>query len=182
MIGDDFMKLNIHGRKLEVTPAIRSYMETKAAKLDKFFKNSDDLSANVVIKTDGRNQIVEITLPIKKVVFRVEETNSDLYASIDRAVDKIERQIRKNKTKLKHKKYNLDELLEDYKEEKDDEHKIVRRKTIESKPMSEDEAILQMELTDHDFFMFENSETGNISLLYKRKDNDFGVIEMEKCR
>lgn len=175
------MKLNIRGKKLEVTDAIRSHIEKKILKLDKFFKNNEEFEASVVIKTDGRKQIVEITLPIKKVVFRAEEESSDLYVSVDKAVDKIERQIRKNKTRLNHKKYHFDEIFEDYIEEEEENNDIVRRKSIKPKPMNEKEAILQMELLGHDFFMFESSKTGCVSLLYKRKDNNYGVITMEKC-
>ena len=95
------MLLNIRGSKLEVTEAIRSYVESKLKKLDKYFENPDENTANVVIRTRGIEQIVEITIPIKKAVLRAEESHKDLYASIDLVIDKLERQIIKNKTRIK---------------------------------------------------------------------------------
>ena len=97
------MKLNIRGSKIEITDAIKSYLEGKVQKLDKYFENPEEINANIVVKTKGIDQTVEITIPIKKAILRVEESNKDLYSSIDLAVDKLERQIRKNKTKIKQK-------------------------------------------------------------------------------
>lgn len=176
------MKLNIRGSKLEITDAIKSYLESKVQKLDKYFENPEEITANIVAKTKGVNQTVEITIPIKKAILRVEESNNDLYSSIDLAVDKLERQIRKNKTKIKQKN-NRDrfDMFVDFEIEEDFEEPetIVKRKTIDMKPMSEEEAILQMDLLGHEFFIFKNSDTDNNSVLYKRKDGNYGIIEMK---
>ena len=94
---DDDMKFNIRGNKLEVTEAIKNYVEEKLGKLDKYFENADELSGNVLLRVQGKEQIVEVTIPIKKYILRAEESHEDLYASIDLVVEKLERQIRKNK-------------------------------------------------------------------------------------
>lgn len=176
------MKLNIRGSKLEVTDAIRSYIESKIAKLDKYFENPDGLTANIVVKTRGIDQIAEVTIPIKRAVLRAEESNKDLYASIDFAVDKLERQIRKNKTRIKQKpnRESMDVFI-DF-EIEDDEvptETIVKRKTIDMKPMSEEEAILQMNLVGHEFFVFKNADTNTDAVVYKRKDGNYGILEMK---
>ena len=164
------MKLTIHGDKLVVTDAIKSYIEEKLAKLDKYFENPEDLSANIVVRTRGIEQIIEVTIPIKKAILRSEESHKDLYAAIDKVTDKLERSIRKNKTKIKRRKEENMDVFLDFEVEEEAEQKIVKRKTIDNKPMSEEEAILQMELLDHDFFIFENTETNNVCVIYKRKD------------
>lgn len=176
------MKLNIRGSKLEITDAIKSYLESKIQKLDKYFEDSDEIVATIVAKTKGINQTVEITIPIKKAILRVEESNKDLYTSIDLAVDKLERQIRKNKTKIKQKnnKERFDIFVDFEVEEFTEEPQtIVKRKTVDMKPMSEEEAILQMDLLGHEFFIFKNADTDSNAVLYKRKDGDYGIIEMK---
>ena len=172
------MKLTIHGDKLVVTDAIKSYIEEKLAKLDKYFENPEDLSANIVVRTRGIEQIIEVTIPIKKAILRSEESHKDLYAAIDKVTDKLERSIRKNKTKIKRRKEENMDVFLDFEVEDEAEQKIVKRKTIDNKPMSEEEAILQMELLDHDFFIFENTETNNVCVIYKRKDKSYGLIEI----
>ena len=177
------MKLNIRGSKLEITDAIKSYLESKVQKLDKYFENPSEISATVVAKTKGVNQTIEITIPIKKAILRVEESNRDLYSSIDLAVDKLERQIRKNKTKIKQKNNRerfdtfVDFEVEEYPET--ESQTIVKRKTVDMKPMSEEEAILQMDLLGHQFFIFKDADTNSNAVLYKRNDGDYGIIEMK---
>ena len=176
------MKFNIRGSKLEVTDAIRNYIETKLQKLDKYFENGDEVVANVLIKTQGLEQKVEVTIPIKRLILRSEESQKDLYAAIDLVTDKLERQIRKNKTRIKEKKIkdSIDMFVDfDVTDDEDREEKIVKRKMIDLKPMSEEEAILQMNLLGHEFFAFENSDTNNNSVLYRRKDGNYGIIEMK---
>ncbi len=174
------MKFNIHGKKLEVTESIKGYIENKIGRLDKYFDNPDNITATVVIKLVGKKQVVEVTINTHSFVIRGEESNSDLYASIDLVSDKIERQIRKNKTRM-HKKINKDKIkdfnlsYEDDVEEKSDI--IVKRKVIETKPMDEEEAILQMELIGHDFFVFKNANTDEFNIIYKRKEGNYGIIE-----
>ena len=175
------MKKNIRGDKLVVTDSIKSYIEEKIDKLTKYFDN-DEIEAKIVIKVVNNKEIIEVTIPTNKYTLRAEERNEDLYAAIDLVVDKLERQIRKNKTKLndRYKKesfmdFNFD-FIEEFERDKDEEEVIVKRKTIDIKPMDEEEAILQMELLNHDFFMFKNIDEDCISVLYKRKDGKFGII------
>lgn len=175
------MKYNIRGNKVTVTDSIKDYIQTKLGKLDKYFENPEELTANVVIRVKGIDQIVEVTIPAKKIILRGEEHNKDLYAAIDIVSEKIERQIRKNKTRMKKRK-NKDTIVEgiilDFEtEEPQEDKKIVKRKIVEMKPMSEEEAILQMDLIDHDFFIFKDESTNEIAVVYKRSDNDYGIIE-----
>ena len=129
------MKFNIRGNKIDVTPAIKSYIEEKIGRLDKYFENPQDVSATVVIRVRGNEQIVEVTIPVRKGILRGEQSHSDLYAAIDVVSDKMERQIRKNKTKLKKQKSNFVEFNMDFETEKDEneESAVVKRKTIEMK-------------------------------------------------
>ena len=172
------MLLNIRGDKIEVTDSIKNYIEEKLKRLDKYFENPEDLKANIVVRTRGIDQIIEVTIPIKKAILRAEETNKDLYAAIDKVTDKLERSIRKNKTKIKRRKVENMDVFLDFEVEEEEEQKIVKRKQINNKPMNEEEAILQMDLLDHDFFIFQNTETNNMSVIYKRKDNSYGIIEI----
>ena len=175
------MKFNIRGNKMDITPAIKSYIEEKIGRLDKYLENPNDITANVVTKVRGKDQIVEVTIPIKKIILRGEESHSDLYAAIDLVTDKIERQIRKNKTKINKiekdaaKKLNL--VLEEISDEIEENDKIVRRKELNTKPMDEEEAMLQMEMLGHDFFIYKDRDTKRICILYKRKDGNYGLIE-----
>ena len=173
------MKCKIRGEKIKVTASIQEYIETKLSKLDKYFKEVD-VEANVLIRIRGKEQIIEVTIPYDKYTLRSEDRQEDLYAAIDLVIDKLEGQIRKTKTKLKkHVKptddfFNFDyELTQDEKEET----KIVKRKTIEMKPMDEEEAILELELLGHDFFIYKDVNTNEVNVLYKRKDGNYGVIE-----
>lgn len=172
------MKLTVRGNKLEVTDSIRNYVEEKLGKLDKYFEEADEINANVLFRIQGKNQIVEVTVPIKKYILRAEESNEDLYASIDLVVEKLERQIRKNKTRIKERKVkdipviNFEAIIEE-----EPKTTIVKRKSVEMKPMDEEEAVLQMELLGHEFFVFQDIDTDSISVLYKRKDGNYGIIE-----
>ena len=175
------MKFNIRGQKLEVTDAIRSYIEGKIGRLEKYFENPADITANVLIKVRGKDQVVEVTIPAPKLILRGEESNKDLYASIDLVSDKLERQIRKNKTRMnsKNNKKNVTDFIAEFSvdELELDKNVIAKRKHIEMKPMNEEEAILQMELLSHEFFVYKDSENNNVCILYKRKDGDYGIIE-----
>lgn len=178
------MELNIRGDKIKITKAMKDYIEEKISKLDKYLEKGKDVKANVIVKVKGHEQTIEITIPLKSFILRSEETQEDFYAAVDKTIDKLERQVRKNKTRLmtKHEKasydFNFDSIVVDKKEEKED-HKVVKRKTIEVKPMSEEEAILQMDLLGHQFFMYKDSETMEIAVVYKRKDGNYGVLESE---
>ena len=175
------MKFNIRGSKIVVTDAIRSYIETKIGRIDKYFENPDDMTANVLIKESGVEQKIEVTIPIKSTILRGESANKDLYAAIDLVVEKLERQIRKNKTRMH--KINKDVVAEfidfEVSKEETEEENIVKRKTIEMKPMNEEEAILQMNMLGHDFYIFKNSDTDEVAVVYKRKDNQYGIIDVK---
>lgn len=173
------MKYNIRGDKMVITDAIKDYTEAKLGKLEKYFKD-DEITANVLTRVRGNSQIVEVTIPTNKFVLRSEEENEDLYAAIDLVSDKLERQIRKNKTRLnRNVKDNVKEFNFDFdiKDEEEANEKIVKRKKIETKPMDEEEAILEMELLGHNFFVYKDMDTNNTCVLYKRKDGNYGLIE-----
>lgn len=175
------MDILIRGDKVKVTKAMNDYIIEKLSRLEKYIEDYNHVKANVVIKVKKIGQKVEVTIPLKKFILRAEETQDDVYAAIDVITDKIERQIRKNKTKLQSKKIkdNKDILLDFIIDDVDDENKIVKRKTIEVKPMSEEEAIIQMELLGHTFYLFKNAHTLKPTLVYKRFDNNYGIIETE---
>lgn len=177
------MNLKIRGEKLEITNAMKEYAQNKINKLSKYLEN-EEVTSNVLFKKQGINQKVEITIPLKRYTLRVEETGEDFYSTIDTAIDKLERQIIKNKTRINSKKqkeksdFNLNYDFSSY-EIEEDKNKIIKRKKIELKPMDEEEAILQMELLGHDFYLFKNTETNKFSVIYKRKNSDYGLIEEE---
>ena len=178
------MEIIIHGDKIRVTKAMSDYIEEKLEKLDKYLENSDNVRANVIVKVKNHEQTVEITIPLKTIILRSEETREDFYASVDKTIDKLERQIRKNKTRLMSRQskpsYDFNFATIDFEDDNEkEEHKIVKRKSVEVKPMSEEEAILQMELLGHEFFMFKDADTDNFAVIYKRKDENYGIIESE---
>ena len=178
------MEIIIHGDKVKVTKAMSDYIEEKLQRLDKYLENSENVRASVIVKVKNHEQRVEITIPLKSFILRSEEPKDDFYAAVDKTIDKLERQVRKNKTRLMSKKvkqsydFNFDSIVLDKDEEKEDK-KIVKRKTIEVKPMNEEEAILQMELLGHQFYMYKDSETNKPAVVYKRNDSNYGIIESE---
>ena len=176
------MNISIRGSKVTITDAMKEYAEEKLNKLNKYIDSPEEVSANVIVKIPNRLHKVEITIPLKTIILRAEEEQEDFYAAIDVIVDKLERQIRKNKTRLETKKMKeAKEFAFDYIEEipEDKENKIVKRKKIEVKPMDEEEAILQMELLGHQFYLYKDVATNHPALVYKRKDGDYGIIEAE---
>ena len=174
------MKYNIRGSKIEVTEAINEYIKSKLSKVEKYLDDNDEVEAKALISAKGKDQKVEVTIWSGKYNIRAEESNADLYAAIDLVIDKLERQIRKNKTRLnRNVKDNIKEFNFDFdiKEEEEPKEKIVKRKDIEMKPMDEEEAILEMELLGHSFFVYKDMHTNKTCVLYKRKDGDYGLIE-----
>lgn len=175
------MKYNIRGDKILVTDSIKDYITEKIDRLNKYFEKPNSVVANIVIKVKGHEQTIEVTIPTTNLMIRSEESHDDLYAAIDKVSDKIERQIRKNKTKINKiekdaaKKLNF-AFIEEAEEEESNE-KIVKRKKLETKPMDEEEAILQMEMLGHDFFIYKDRDTKKTCVLYRRKDNNYGIIE-----
>ena len=176
------MEIIIRGDKLKITDSMHDYIEEKLGKLEKYLKNSDEIRANVIVKVKNHEQRVEITIPLKTYIVRAEETKDDFYAAVDKALDTLERQIRKNKTRMMSKQvktsfdFDINEIEQEIEKE---EKKIVKRKIVEVKPMNEEEAILQMELLGHEFYMYKDSESGKRAVVYKRKDGNYGVIESE---
>lgn len=171
------MKYNIRGNKIDVTEAISDYIKSKVSKLEKYLDDNDEVEAKAIVSAKGHDQKVEITIWSGKYNIRAEVVNSDLYSAIDLVIDKLERQFKKYRGKLNAKRVKeeyvpeIDELFEE------EEQKIVRRKEVYLKPIDEDEAITQMELLGHSFFVFKNVETGKINVVYKRSDSDYGLIE-----
>lgn len=177
------MNITIRGDKISITEAIREQINAKLNKLNKYFKSPETINAVVTIKVNNLSQKIEITILTQQFTIRAEESSEDLYVSLDLIIDKLERQIRKNKTRIKNKYKNTDtlDLNLNYETENEEttESKIVKIKNIDSKPMDEEEAILQSELLGHDFFAFKNSNEECISILYKRKDGNYGIINVK---
>ena len=174
------MKINIRSDKMRITESIKSYILEKLSKLDRYFEKPDEINGVVFIKPKNLDQKIEVTIPTRKYTLRAEECHSDLYAAIDLVVDKLEGQIRKNKTKFE-KRYKSEKYSDfnfDYEclDEPINDLKIVKRKNIEVKLMDEEEAILQMTLLNHDFFLFKNAEEDCYSVIYLRKAGQYGII------
>jgi len=178
------MKLNVRGEKVTITQAMKSYITEKLSKLDKYFENPEEINANVLVRIKGLEQIIEVTALTKRFTLRAEESNEDFYAAVDLVVSKLERQMRKNKDRLNRKYKNIEsvDFNFDYEQEETEEENastIVKRKNISMKPMDEEEAMLQIELLNHDFFVFKNIDEECVSVLYKRKDGNYGIINMK---
>ena len=179
------MRFTITEKKVKITDELRQYAEKKIGKLDRFFKTESE--AFITYATERGRYIAEVTINNNGMFYRVTETTSDMQASIDSAVAAVERQIRKNKTRLE--KRLRDGVFErDYtspgvqetsvEEEPESEFRIVRTKMFPVKPMTPDEAVLQMELLEHEFFVFKNQNRDDaFSIVYKRKKGDYGLIE-----
>lgn len=181
------MNYNIRGENIEVTPAIREYVEKKVAKLERYFTESPNANVNVNLKVyQDKKSKVEITIPMKDLVLRAEELHEDMYAAIDLITDKLERQIRKHKTKV-NRKFRDKESLKDFVPiftevehvEDEDDLEVVRTKSFDLKPMDSEEAILQMNMLGHNFYVFTNAETNQTNVVYKRNDGRYGLIEAQ---
>ncbi len=174
------MEINIRGEKQEITEAMKVYSLEKLNKLAKYLEKENEVKGHVLFKLNGPKHKVEITIPLKGITLRVEEERNDYYAAIDSAVDKLERQIRKNKTKLQNKKTSIGKLFVfDNIESEESDEKIIKRKKIDVKPMDEEEAIVQMELIGHDFYLYKDTDIHNYAVIYKRKNGGYGKIEVE---
>lgn len=175
------MRFTITGRNIEVTEGLRSAVENKLGKLEKYFDK--DVDINVTLSVDKDRQKIEVTIPVKGNIIRSEQTSSDMYVSIDLVEEVIERQLKKYKNKIIQSKqaagtaFTQNYIDNEYEEEA--EVKIVRSKRFGIKPMDPEEACIQMELLGHNFFVFSNAETGEVNVVYKRKGNTYGLIEPE---
>ena len=175
------MRYIISGKNLDITEGLRSSVTDKLGKLERYF--TPDTEIHVTLSVEKERQKIEVTIPVKGNIIRSEQSSTDMYVSIDLVVDVIERQIRRYKTRLMNQKYDgtsfKQEFMEQEDDEEDDEIRIIRSKKFAIKPMDVEEACVQMELLGHTFFVFRNSETDEVNVVYKRKDNTYGLIEPE---
>ncbi|MGS0745819.1 ribosome hibernation-promoting factor, HPF/YfiA family [Syntrophomonas erecta subsp. sporosyntropha] len=177
------MKLVIRGKNIDLTDALRDYTTKRLSKLEKYIEDAKE--AQVALAVEGEGHKVEVTIPLNGVILRGEEATDDMYTSIDMVVEKLEKQIEKYKTKLYRSNRGVGlkkALAEQAKQEIEAGHrpekfKIVRTKRFALKPMDEEEAIMQMNLLGHNFFVFFNSESEEVNVVYRRKDGDYGLIE-----
>lgn len=177
------LKFNIRGENVDLTDAIRDYVEKRISKISKFLEDNVDATAHVNLKVyKNKTYKVEVTIPLPYLTLRAEETSNDMYASIDLVTDKLERQIRKYKTKVNRKSREKGlknmEFVPDDDSDDTDALKIVRTKEISLKPMDSEEAVLQMDMLGHDFFIFQDADTNGTSVVYRRKDGRYGLIEI----
>lgn len=175
------MKVLVRGRNVEVTDALKDYVAKRVGKLDKYL---DDLEeAQVILSVENQSHKVEVTIPLYGMIIRGEESTGDMYTSVDMVLDKLEKQIEKYKGKIMRRRQQNDQkaVAEALEPEQEGEEgpKVVRTKRFPVKPMAVDEAILQMDLLGHSFFVFPNAETEQINVLYRRKDGNYGLIEPE---
>ena len=174
------MNLVISGKNLDITEGLRSAVEEKIGKLERYFTDSTEV--HVTLSTEKNRQKIGITIPMKGSIIRAEEVSSDMYVSIDLVEEVIERQLRKYKNKLIDKEQNAVHLNQEFIDEdayEEEEIQIIRSKKFAMKPMDPEEACVQMELLGHNFFVFRNSETEEVNVVYKRKGNTYGLIEPE---
>lgn len=175
------MRYTITGRNIDVTEGLKSAVYEKIGKLEKFF--APDTEAHVTLSVEKDRQKIEVTIPVKGSIIRAEQTSSDMYVSIDLVEEIIERQLKKYKNKIIDRKqsggdfFNQEFIEKEY--EEDDTIQSVRTKKFDVKPMDPEEACIQMELLGHNFFVFMNSETNQVNVVYKRKSNTYGLIEPE---
>lgn len=183
MEGVGFMKMTYTGKNMNITDALRDVTEKKLGKLDKYFQK--DIVGNVTFSAEKNRKIIEVTINLPGTIIRAEESSDDMYASIDKAVDILERQIRKYKTRLQ-KRYKNTETIRfenvaplEPEDNQEEAPRLVKTKRFFLKPMTSEEAVLQMELLGHNFFVFMDGDTGNVNVVYKRRDNNYGLIEPE---
>lgn len=179
------MRLEFVGKNIELTEALKNQAQNKFSKLDRYF--TEEIEGKVTFQTQKGQHTTEVTVYLPGTLIRAEETTNDMYASMDLAVNALERQVRKYKTKLKKRYQNNETIRFDNfeqalpEEEKDIQGQIIsKRKKFELTPMDEKEAILQMELLNHNFFVFLDRETNSPSILYKRKDGNYGQIDIDQ--
>jgi len=174
------MKFVITGRNIDVTPGLKSAVEDKIGKLEKYF--TPETEVHVTLSVEKDRQKIEVTIPVKGTVIRSEQISSDMYVSIDLVEEIIERQLKKYKNKLIERQQGSHYLKQEFIDKEysdDDEVSIVRTKKFDIKPMYAEDACIQMELTGHNFFVFCNAETDQVNVVYKRKGNTYGLIEPE---
>lgn len=174
------MKFVITGRNIEVTEGLRSAVEEKIGKLERYFTQETEI--HVTLSVEKERQKIEVTIPVKGNIIRSEQVSNDMYVSIDLVEEIIERQLKKYKNRLTDAKhgsthFNQEFIENDY--DSEDEVNIIRTKRFGVKPMYPEDACIQMELLGHNFYMFRNAETDEVNVVYKRKGNTYGLIEPE---
>lgn len=176
----DIMRFIITGRNIDVTEGLKSAVEEKLGKLDRFF--APETEVNVTLSVEKERQKIEVTIPVKGNIIRSEQVSSDMYVSIDLVEEVIERQLKKYKNKIVSKQQNAAAFAQEFVDkdyEDEDEVRIIRTKRFGIKPMDPEEACVQMELLGHNFYVFFNAETEEVNVVYKRKGNTYGLIEPE---
>ncbi|APF23470.1 MULTISPECIES: ribosome hibernation-promoting factor, HPF/YfiA family [Clostridium] len=175
------MKVTVIAKNIELTQALKEIVQKKISKLEKYFEV--EVEAKATLSVQKNRQIIEVTIPFNGAILRSEESTDDMYKSIDLVEDKLERQIRKQKTRLSRKNNGSLKFaaLNDSKVEsnEDDEGSLVKVKKFGVKPMDSEEAILQMDLLGHNFFVYQDSESSKVNVVYKRKDGNYGLLEPE---
>lgn len=177
------MKITVTGKNIDVTDALRENALKKISKLEKYF--NPDVEAQVTLSVQKNHHIIEVTIPFGGIILRGEEVTEDMYSSIDKVLEKLEKQIRKHKTRLERKlRENSFKQVDSIPIDPDDKEEaynplIVKTKRFAIKPMPVDEAVMQMDLLGHNFFVFLNAETEEVNVVYKRKDGRYGLIEPE---
>ncbi len=178
------MRISISGKNIEVSEYLKDLIDKKVGKLERYFPK--DTEIQVTMAVERNRHIVEVTIPYESIIIRGEEVTGDMYASIDNVLDKLEKQILKHRTKLEKNlkagafKYDAPLYAESYEGAEEEGPRIVRVKRFSIKPMNEEEAMLQMALLGHSFYVFENADTGDINVLYARRDGNYGLIEPER--
>lgn len=178
------MRISISGKNIEVSEYLKDLINKKVGKLERYFPK--DTEVQVTMAVERNRHIVEVTIPYENIIIRGEEVTGDMYASIDNVLDKLEKQILKHRTKLEKNlkagafKYDAPLYAESYEDAEEEGPRIVRVKRFSIKPMTEEEAMLQMALLGHSFYVFKNAETGDINVLYARRDGNYGLIEPER--
>jgi putative sigma-54 modulation protein len=175
------MRTTVSGKNIDITNALKERVEKKLSNFERYF--GPDTEAHATLSVEKNRHIIEVTIPFNGVILRGEEATGDMYTSIDNVVEKLERQMRRQKTKLEKRIKDGNIRFENWavpsSELEDEEVKIVRTKRFAMKPMPVEEAVLQMELLGHSFFVFSNADTEEVNVVYKRKDGNYGLIEPE---
>lgn len=176
--GVAIMKISVRGKNIELTEALRGYVDKRIGKIDKYFDSGAE--TQVLLSVLRGLHTVEVTVMLNNgMILRAEEATNDMYASIDMVVDKLEKQITKYKTRISRKARHAggSRVVPDLPREEGGEPQVVRTKRFAVKPMPVDEAVMQMDLLGHDFFVFANAETNEFNVVYRRKDGNYGLIE-----
>ena len=181
------MAITVRGKNIDITPALKDYVTKRVGKITKYFDGASMGEITAILTVNKGRHIVEVTVPINGILLRGEEATTDMYASIDLVIEKLEKQIEKYKTKLSRKlksgSFKTELIpaapLNGKADGSEDEFDIVKTKRFAVKPMAVDEAVMQMNLINHDFYVFANADTEEVNVVYRRKDGRYGLIEPE---